>query len=405
MELLRVTEITKNAAGTTVEYPRVVLYDAQGDVAALVQPPGVTAAAAVTAQWTWSPYGEVLTYEEFYPHQPLNVGHKGLFVDRLNSGPLVFDMYTWTAAERPRLEPGAKLIAHTPNRTYAPDLGRWLQQDPNGGGSSTIGDSRYHGEAPSEWSLAVDVQRRIGDGLNLFGYLGSSPLTRSDPMGLSWDPFDDMVDDFVATNAAQQAAFMERMRGGFNSGLHIAWQVAQLHPAVGVAVAGYNLATGNFSAWDLLSIVPGGAQARALAKAGAMMGKVRGAYEATAVAGLVAKGVSRAGKMASKLPDAFHSGPKNTWVYLGWRKGVPVYVGITNNVERRRNEHRKRFEVIELPGGPYTRLQALSIETAIYLTMKATGTFENKISPMSAGREYYDDALEWASRNMPSLPW
>jgi hypothetical protein len=188
-------------------------------------------------------------------------------------------MYTWTAAEPARLMPGAKLIGHTPNRTYSPGLGRWLQQDPNGAGASTVGDSRYHGEAPDAISILIDANRRAGDGLNLFGYLGQNPLSRSDPMGLSWDPFDDMVYDFVATNAAQQAAFMEQLRGGFNSAAHLAWQVAQLHPAVGVAVAGYNLATGNFSAWDLLALVPGGAAAKSLSKAVGVLHDTKALYE------------------------------------------------------------------------------------------------------------------------------
>jgi len=198
MELLRVTEITKNAAGTTMEYPRVVLYDAQGDVAALVQPPGVTAAAAVTAQWTWSPYGEVLTYEEFYPHQPLHVGHKGLFVDRLNSGPLVFDMYTWTAAERPRLEPGAKLIAHTPNRTYAPDLGRWLQQDPNASGQSVVASHQFNGSSAMLLSPSIGLGSRVRDGLSMMQYARGNPITWGDALGLY--STDDLMEDVYGSN-------------------------------------------------------------------------------------------------------------------------------------------------------------------------------------------------------------
>jgi hypothetical protein len=196
MELLRVTEITKNASGTTVEYPRLVLYDAQGDVAALVQPPGVggTAAAAVTAQWTWRPYGKVLTYEEFYPHQPLKVGHKGLFVDRLDTGPLVFDMYTWTAAEPARLIPGAKLIGHTPNRTYSPGLGRWLQQDPHRSGILQVENLTHR--APSASITAVDLRERLVDGHSLYGYVRGEPISRRDELGLySWKKLGEDVMD------------------------------------------------------------------------------------------------------------------------------------------------------------------------------------------------------------------
>jgi hypothetical protein len=112
------------------------------------------------------------------------VGHKGLFVDRLNSGPLVFDMYTWTAAERPRLEPGAKLIAHTPNRTYAPDLGRWLQQDPNASGQGESSAILLHGASPDRVSGRVELRERLRDGPSMFGYVGQNPITNSDPTGL-----------------------------------------------------------------------------------------------------------------------------------------------------------------------------------------------------------------------------
>ncbi len=106
-------------------------------------------------------------------------------------------------------------------------------------------------------------------------------------MGLSWDPFNDMVDDFAATNAAQQAAFMERLRGGFNSAAHLAWQVAQLHPAVGIAVAGYNIATGSFTVWDLMAVVPGGVAAKSLTRAVGLLHDGRAMYTAASGASKV----------------------------------------------------------------------------------------------------------------------
>jgi hypothetical protein len=40
-----------------------------------------------------------------------------------------------------------------------------------------------------------------------------APWNRSDPLGLSWDPFD-AVDEYLAESAGQKAAFLERIIGG-----------------------------------------------------------------------------------------------------------------------------------------------------------------------------------------------
>lgn len=76
-----------------------------------------------------------------------------------------------------------------------PQLGRFLQRDPNASGQIVMNDATwFHGRAPFVGKPFVDMRTMYGDGMNLYEYLGSNPLTRSDPMGLSWDPFD-MVDE------------------------------------------------------------------------------------------------------------------------------------------------------------------------------------------------------------------
>jgi len=116
----------------------------------------------------------------------------------------------------------------------------------------------YHGRGLDAMVAAFDVQGLYGDGMNLYAYLGSNPWMRSDPLGLSWDPFD-MVDEYLAEDAGSKAAFMQSVMGGFDTIWHVTAQIAQLHPAVAAAVAVFQLANGGpLTIARLLSIIPGG---------------------------------------------------------------------------------------------------------------------------------------------------
>lgn len=57
---------------------------------------------------------------------------------------------------------------------------------------------------------------RAGDGANLYQCLGSSPWMRSDPTGLSWDPFS-IVDDYIAETAGNRAAFLTAVGQGMKA--------------------------------------------------------------------------------------------------------------------------------------------------------------------------------------------
>ncbi len=93
----------------------------------------------------------------------------------------------------PRLIPYAHLLVHMRNRAYSPQMGRFMQPDPNATAMMLIEAASYHGRGLDAIVAAFDVQGLYGDGMNLYEYLGSSPWGRRDPLGLSWDPFD-MVD-------------------------------------------------------------------------------------------------------------------------------------------------------------------------------------------------------------------
>jgi hypothetical protein len=164
--------------------PWWALSDAQGDVIALLHKASVSATAEVAAQWTYSPYGEVLTYEQFHPHPVVVFGHKSLVVDRLDSQSVAWDTDLGTLSETQRLIPGATLIAYARNRTYLPVLGRWLQQDPNASGQAASSGVLAHGASPERIFGSVELRERLRDGPSLFGYVSQNPITKGDPTGL-----------------------------------------------------------------------------------------------------------------------------------------------------------------------------------------------------------------------------
>ncbi|MBX3110314.1 MAG: hypothetical protein KF743_14125, partial [Fimbriimonadaceae bacterium] len=112
--------------------------------------------------------------------------------------------------EPPRLIPFAHLVVQMRNRAYMPQLGRFLQPDPNATALTLIEATAYHGRGLGAMVGALDIQVLYGIGLNIYEYLGSSPCVRHDPLGLEWltppinwyeqtgKPFRDMPFDITA---------------------------------------------------------------------------------------------------------------------------------------------------------------------------------------------------------------
>ena len=157
--------------------PFYAIHDLSGDLVALCDLNGSAGAARVLAQWTYDAYGSVLTAE--YPvlgaqPPPLRIGHKGLFFDRLSGN-----------EADPQLWPHKPVVYHVRNRTYKPDLGRWLQRDPNSTARHLIPYGMAYAGAPL--GAAVDpfsLIAYLGDGINTYQYAMSQPATTGDPYGL-----------------------------------------------------------------------------------------------------------------------------------------------------------------------------------------------------------------------------
>ena len=189
------------------------IQDGGGDVVALCDSQGAMVATGaqagsgqssvtvktgrVVGQWVYGAYGEVLVAETIEDHPTLHLGHKGLFVDRLDEGITTSGTDPpgggaggsaggggagagSGAAESPRLVPFAVTLVYARNRSYSPTLGRWMQRDPNATGSPICGAALERVEPP-------DVGARHMDGGNLYEYLSCAPWTRADPTGLTPD--------------------------------------------------------------------------------------------------------------------------------------------------------------------------------------------------------------------------
>lgn len=190
-----VDEIIAFYDGTNRAEAYFVLQDASGDVVALVDDNGparsiqvpagtvVVPTPRVVAQWTYDAYGQVLSADYLRPHPTMMAGHKGLFVERLDR-PLHWQTGMAAVDVHPRLVPFAHLLYQNRNRAYAPKLGRFMQSDPNGTGLVALDAIAYHGTTINPHAVAADLQTLHTDGANLYQYVRSNPLTRSDPTGL-----------------------------------------------------------------------------------------------------------------------------------------------------------------------------------------------------------------------------
>ncbi len=152
---------------------------------------GTNLSFRVAAQQEYDAYGQVIWAEHLLNHAALHVGHKGLFVDRLDVG--ISELSGGMAAtaktfgEPPRIVPLAFNLAQNRNRVLHTGWGRYLQQDPNASGMGVLAAQSFNA---ASLDAAVDGLRLLGqfaDGANLYQYVQGQPTLRGDPMGLySW---------------------------------------------------------------------------------------------------------------------------------------------------------------------------------------------------------------------------
>ncbi|MEW6197811.1 MAG: hypothetical protein AB1601_03990 [Planctomycetota bacterium] len=184
------------------------LQDANYNVVAVVAPAAAGGyPAQVLYQYTYGPYGDVLAADA-HPTLPLpvnRIGHQGLFFERLTTG----------SVDAPTLAVGARGLYHSRNRWLHTDLGRFLTRDPAEAAIPILTALAFNGDtldglAAGTPTLPFSPTGHYADGMNLYQFVGSNPVNRSDPLGLgSWDdPFDD-VDEIIWRMAAERSTALE----------------------------------------------------------------------------------------------------------------------------------------------------------------------------------------------------
>jgi YD repeat-containing protein len=182
--------------GDNRQEPFWTIQDAGGDVVAVIDDNGSPRTVAtssgnvsvptarVVAQWTYDAYGDVLSADYFAAHATCDIGHKGLFVDRLDMQQAL-QAGNYTTDTPPKLVPYSQAIYHNRNRTYAPGLGRFMQSDPNATGMVTADDvSQFHGALPWHVAMSVNLRAHLRDSASAYTYLRANPWSHADPLGL-----------------------------------------------------------------------------------------------------------------------------------------------------------------------------------------------------------------------------
>lgn len=336
------------------------IVDSSGDVVALCDVNG--SAPRVAAQWTYEPYGQVITAESIHSHPALRMAHKGLFVDRLDLATLQAS----SGVEPAMLMPLSKPILHNRNRTVDVSRGRFFQRDPNQTGQ-IVSVLASHGSYMGVAEPLMSVQGLYGDGHSLYGYLGASPIKRSDPSGLFM-----MLSISASTNARIQAG------GQAFLAAHGAASFVQ-----GIIQATQGQQSWLWVAADAVTLGKGKQLDTALDGYSQVSSAVRNGTRVTAAA------------TKHTLPSALRGGDAVNHVYYGYKNGKVVYVGITNDIVRRAAEHGDRFRIRAINSTPLTRGEARAIEQAAIVR---NSQFENVRNSISPSHNYYDEAVEWGEQ-------
>jgi hypothetical protein len=186
--------------------PIYMLQDGNLNVVGLVTVDPSDGSVDVRRQDVYTPYGE-LTATDLDPTLADNkVGFQGMFFDRFT-----------TAAADPQLVPGGIGVCRAANRVYRPDLGRWMQRDPNATAQLIVEALAFNGQALTILRAAFDLEAHYGDGMNGYEFVRSNPINNTDALGLV--SFLDILITGVdhAVRRAGNAAVVLAARGAFTS--------------------------------------------------------------------------------------------------------------------------------------------------------------------------------------------
>ncbi|NOT01740.1 MAG: hypothetical protein HOP29_14050 [Phycisphaerales bacterium] len=383
-----------NPDATPYPIPDKVVYtlqDANYNVVALLDDVG-----NVLRQYSWTPYGQLDDSDALASHPANRIGHQGLFwisfaADSVDpNGDLSDDLF-------PPLPQSADLyfrpdlngLYYSRARFYSPHLGRFLTPDPNETSLPLLTAAYMNGQTAMASLGLFNAEALYADGMNLYAAYGVNPLTNRDAIGLSYNPYDDWVDeqiDYLNGHRLYALGMLNEGAKAASVGLNLALDIAGSVLGVDTFKAIFKVTTGSGGFWDAmeiaLSVTP---------FIGPLRGATRAIDNAMDFAATAKKGGRIAGK-ASKFLGWLNQGPKNVSVYIAKRDGRAVYVGVSGDVSRRMSQHGARFTGQELVASDLTRNQARALEQLI-MDKNVFQNVRNSIDPMS---EFFVDAYNWA---------
>jgi len=261
---------------------------------------GLTAENVVVRQYQWSPYGAPVVAETLTDNLPSAVteaqaaaagrsGHQGLFFERYDAGP-----------DEPGIAANAAGIYYNRARFYTPYLGRFLQRDMNGAGLPVPVAAVARGLAMLLDRGQFDPFQHYHDGHNLFLYLGGAATNQRDPLGLVYDPFEDVDDyltgDYIGGRVSAAEAQLTFFNQSFNAAQMTAGLLFSLVPGSDAIKLGIALAQGDQVSWtDVGAAVASVGGAALLVKAYQGYKKYQRAQNATKIVGAAAKRLLKPG--------------------------------------------------------------------------------------------------------------
>jgi len=207
-------------------------------------------AGAILEQYGYSPYGKTLTVERMGANPYNRIGHQGLFFERFDADPYVGGS-NGNPPPADSITPGAIGLYYNRNRWYSANLGRFTQRDPNASGLPILMAAAMNGEGLEAAAGGFDAATAYGDGMNLYQYVHSNPITGRDPMGT--DDFDDAMNDLQGYKVGA-IGFINEAMGVILIGTKNAINFAGGLLGADLFEAGKNIINGEGSFWDWLEV-------------------------------------------------------------------------------------------------------------------------------------------------------